>query len=247
MVIWDTVTGDIAGPFKHHDYAVRALSFLPLDGRHIVSAAIDSSVALWDSKSGNAVGGPVWFTGDEKIGSLIRSMLDAVGLTRDGKKVAFELKDHRILVLELTYDIDAHTISMQVLFLLGGHSQSVKCLEFSGDGRFLAGLSFNHTLRIWDLHRDTTEAREQAGFNLASDNAHIEGPYITDGTSIDADGWITRPEDSSGLTVRLLWIPDFHRPSLPWSRSVLMLGREETRLNPERFVHGEEWVKCHQG
>jgi len=247
VAIWDTRTGDLAGPFKHHDYPVQALSFLPPDGRYIASAASrDCSVCLWDSKSGIALCGPVCWTEDEKMGSSTKDTSNAVGLTRDGKKVAFELKDNRIVVLELTYDTDAHTISMQVLFLLGGHSESLKCLEFSEDGWLLAGLSHNRTLRIWDLH-NTTEAHDQAALNTAPDNAHMEISYITDGTSLDAHGWITRTGDSGGSTVRLLWIPDVHRPSLSWSRSVLMLGREETRLNLKRFVNGEEWVKCHQG
>ena len=239
VFIWDTTSGHLAGPFKHHDHAVKALVFLRQD-RCIASAATDSSVCLWDSNSGGAVCGPVRFTEEEGIGSLIKASPYGVALTEDGKKVAFELKDHRILVSELTYDINAHTISVQVLFLLGGHSEYAKCLEFSEDGQFLAGLSANRTLRVWNLH-----TREQAAFNKASDNTHEEIACITDKAFIDEDGWITRTEleDSDGSAVRLLWIPDLHRPSLPWRRSVLMLGWEETSLDTEKFVHGKDWVK----
>ena len=60
IFVWNTLTGNVAGPFTHHHDAsrVHALVFSS-DGKYITSAASDYTLCVWDSSSGKAIRGPV--------------------------------------------------------------------------------------------------------------------------------------------------------------------------------------------
>ncbi|KAJ7193724.1 hypothetical protein GGX14DRAFT_313681, partial [Mycena pura] len=53
-------------------------------------------------------------------------------------------------------------------------------------------------------------------------------------------GWISC--DSSEL---LLWVPGPRRNGLWSPRNTLLIGKEQTLLSFENFVHGTQWAQCY--
>jgi len=109
-----------------------------------------------------------------------------------------------------------------------GHSSWVRSVAFSPDGQQVASGSQDCTIRVWNVATGLIDT----GFS--------EPVTFTDQSIIDKDGWI-RGEGGE----HLLWIPELHRLSLHRPSNIWVGGKNETRLNLRRFVHGTKWADCY--
>lgn len=237
--VWNTQTGDITGPFTHHNGRVRALVFAA-DGKYITSVADDCTWCLWDSTNGMVVRGPVVFSGNQKMNlHNSRPSSWSFALTQDGRKVAFIGKHHTILTFEVLYKGDNEAVPQGPL-LLAGHANQMNMMAFSRDGRHLASTSSYHIIRVWDLQ--AAAERKNARSNETSDEPEIT--ELADDTFIDNDGWAFCTNDRGGPPFRLMWVPEIHRAFIPRPSSVFAGVSNETRLDLRKFVYGKDWVKC---
>lgn len=99
------------------------------DGRLIATAGSDSYILLWDVESGR-----VCWDSEAEIKSV-----DSVTWSPDGRMLIYGGED-----IQLT---DAQTGRAEML--LQGHTQYVKCVSFSSDGRLLASLSVSNEIILW--------------------------------------------------------------------------------------------------
>jgi len=242
IFIWHTQTGDITGPFTHHNGLVRAIVFAA-DGRYVTSVADDCTWCVWDSTNGMAWRGPVVFSDSQKMGlDESRQSKWSIALTGDGRKVAFIGKHHTILVFEVLCTGDSEAVP-QAPLLLAGHANHMNIMAFSRDGRFLASTSNDHTIRVWDLQ--VAAERKNTCINKTSDEPEIT--ELSDDTFIDSDGWALCIDDRGRSPFRLMWVPEIHRAFIPRPSSVFAGVSNETWLDLGRFVHGKDWVKCKDG
>ena len=160
IFMWDLMTDKVAGPFTSHGSEVTALMFSS-DGRYITSVASDCTLCLWDSSDGKIVRGPV---------KAREGYANSSVLALDGRKVAFEGIKNTILVFEVLYKGDSDIVLDNTL-VLAGHINSLYRFAFSTDGQYLATLSRDRTIRIWDLR--TALERKQLLIGSASDISEV--------------------------------------------------------------------------
>ncbi|KAJ7660607.1 WD40-repeat-containing domain protein [Mycena rosella] len=112
---------------------------------------------------------------------------------------------------------------------LEGHTNYVQSIAFSPNGKLIVSGSNDNTVRIWD-----------ASTGIAS--IHLQSSQSPSHWNIDNDGWI-----SCIPSERLLWLPTHHRPGLWSPYNTLVIGRHQTKLSFDNFVHGTNWSKCWRG
>ena len=118
------------------------------DGAYLVSLNWDDqikevSVFVWDAVSGDQL---LTFTvGDERCEDFCT---DAVAFSPDGSRLAVQVDDYDILILDFAATLD--TGSVQELLRLAGHTAVVMGASFSPDGTRLATQSQDNTTKIWD-------------------------------------------------------------------------------------------------
>jgi len=245
IFIWDTLTGNVTGPFTHHHDAsrIKALVFSS-DGKYITSAASDHTLCVSDSSSGKAVRGPVKIHNCQK--EFLRDdgePLITVAMTPNGRRVAF-MGNFTILLCDVLYkgdyDVVLHCISVLAGHLLMGSA------TFSRNGQYLATLSNNDRLRTWDVQA----ALEHKRIIDNLDSAHASSEVFNlDETWIDNDGWATCANgDGANPPLRqLFWVPEIHRVGLRRPSNMCMVGGQWEQLDLENFVHGRNWAKCWRG
>jgi WD40 repeat protein len=144
------------------------LAFTP-DGKHLVIASHDRRIAVWDVGSGERlrvlrVPGGFPHT--------------ALALSPDGRTLAagFTYREagnatHAIALMSLAVG--------RVERLLRGHTEAVKALSFSADGKWLASSSADRTVRVWDL-----DGKEEAEKVVNTDHVVYALALSPDGTRL---------------------------------------------------------------
>jgi WD40 repeat protein len=118
---------------RGHTDAISSVSFSP-DGKHIVSAAWDKTVRIWDAQTGRQVGQPL--EGHTKL-------VNSAAFSPDGKRIVSASMDHTVRIW------DAQT-GRQIGQPLEGHTDAVNSAAFSPDGKHIVSASYDNTVRIWD-------------------------------------------------------------------------------------------------
>lgn len=170
--IWDCDTNTPMATLSGHRNWVLCVSWSP-DGELIATGSMDNTIRLWESKKGLPVGDAL--TGHSKwITSLAWEPLH---LVKAGEKprLATASKDGTIRIWDSARRV--------CLLTLSGHSNSVSCVKWGGQGILYSG-SHDKTVRVWDMKADgrcinilKSHAHWVNHLSLSTDYALRVGPF----------------------------------------------------------------------
>ncbi|KAJ7323201.1 hypothetical protein DFH08DRAFT_887690 [Mycena albidolilacea] len=100
------------------------------------------------------------------------------------------------------------------------------------------------TIRVWDvmsvLNKSSTlpGASISSGHNLLN-TLLLKSPSMQLHWQIN-DGWV-----SCNPLEPLFWLPTHHRIGLWSPHTTLVIGRRQSCLSYDKFVHGTDWAQCY--
>ena len=151
--------------------AIESLHFSG-DGKRLVSAHTDKSIAVWDMPAGTMI----------QRHNLTDMVATFIAVSDDGERIAIPGGRGDIHVWE--------TGSGDEL-ILRGHREMVTWLDFSADGRRLTSTSFDGDVRQWQLPSADLRVIELGPFSLATLGFNQRGEIVaTSGSSL----WIWSPK-----------------------------------------------------
>ncbi|KAF9067617.1 hypothetical protein BDP27DRAFT_899473 [Rhodocollybia butyracea] len=181
---WDARTGDLlVGPFTGHTDQVKCVAF-SRDGEKIVSGSFDKTVLVWDAQTGKPIGAPLtghegivnsvcFSPNGEQIASASLDetvhIWDWDGHSEDSTKPPMVIK-HAAAVQAIAFAPDRDQVvsgsgdslvqiwdtrtGKLVTGPLTGHTQFIRSVAFSPDGKQILSLS-HEAARIWDAYTGT--------------------------------------------------------------------------------------------
>jgi eukaryotic-like serine/threonine-protein kinase len=129
--LWDAAGGSVVRTLLGHGGNVFGAAFSP-DGGRLVSGSTDRTVRIWDAATGALL--HHW---DRLPGPVL-----GVAYSPDGRRVAAAGTDGVLRVWDLNADREP--------LVLKGHTDWVRGLAFSPDGRLLSA-GYDGSVRVWDL------------------------------------------------------------------------------------------------
>ncbi|NET27569.1 S-layer homology domain-containing protein [Okeania sp. SIO1I7] len=172
--LWDIPTGEMLVSFLHSG-VVTAVGFTA-DGRTVIGCSADRGMKSWDIYTGRllhrmngtqpiafgagglrmaASGGPrfirLW---NAEQGQLLRNLsipntnnnrgIEAIAFSEDGQTIAHAMKGESKISV---WDVE----TWKVRYTLEKHSQAIKAIAISPDGKILASSSEDGNINLWDL------------------------------------------------------------------------------------------------
>jgi WD40 repeat protein len=163
------------GPIKSHNASISSVAYSP-DGIHFTSSSLDSTICIWEGKTGQVVLGPL----KEHSASV-----HSVAYSPDGKHVVSGSDDYTMYIWDAETGskaigpLTAHTIVYSVAYSpdgkyivsglgdqtisiwnaetgqvvsgpLKGHNGSVVSVAYSPNGKHIVSASSDSTICIWD-------------------------------------------------------------------------------------------------
>jgi len=127
--LWDVATGRELARLEGHTAIAHTVQFT-LGGRHVVSAANDRTIRIWEVSS-------------RRLVRTIQSPdpIERAALSSDERLALTANRDHPILV----WDLDAGRVIGQ----WAGHDGEVTSLDISADGRHALSSGYDQTVRVW--------------------------------------------------------------------------------------------------
>lgn len=138
--IWDCNTQTPMSTLKGHFNWVLCVSWSP-DGELIATGSMDNTIRLWEGNKGQPVGDAL-----RGHGKWITSLSwEPIHLVKPGQKprLASASKDGTIKIWD--------TARRVCLITLSGHTSSVSCIKWGGQGILYSG-SHDKTIRAWDMN-----------------------------------------------------------------------------------------------
>ena len=138
---------------------------------------------------------------------------------------------------------------------LVAHTEPVRSVAFSQDGRCIISASSDNTLRIWDTEVNVRGAsatfvipKIQFSSNPCHALCEVHSLFenamdITsdwrDSIQVQEDGWIWGPHNRL-----LLWVPPMYFPRFYHPRTKHLIGIASMELDLSNFAHGLLWESC---
>jgi small GTP-binding protein len=137
---------------RGHTSAIFRIAWSP-DGAYLASPAADTTIRMWDSRSGACV-----HTLKGHTNNVI-----SVAWSPDGKRLASASQDETIRLWDAASGEHSQTLK--------GHADTVRSVAWSPDGKRLASASNDRTIRLWDAasgeHSQTLEEHTDMITNVA--------------------------------------------------------------------------------
>ncbi|GAW23976.1 hypothetical protein ANO14919_135550 [Xylariales sp. No.14919] len=162
IFVWNIEKAKVCHQLTGHCHYVRDISFSP-DSGLLASCSEDSTVRIWDTKTGEMLN-KLSLSGKKEEGLSVSFSPDGLRLAcgsggRDG--------GHMYLWKAVPSALGVKSYEEERVFL--GHTQTVTAIRFSRDGRHILSSSWDDTLRIWQVDRlkvgvtakDTTESSQE--------------------------------------------------------------------------------------
>ncbi|CUA72610.1 putative WD repeat-containing protein alr3466 [Nostoc sp, PCC 7120] [Rhizoctonia solani] len=136
LCVWDPQNGQlVAGPLKGHDDRVWSVDYSP-DGKWLASGSLDGTVCIWNTDTYEQKGGPLRPVGKR------REMILSVVFSPDSAMIAAGYGS----MIHLWDRLSGQLIGQP----LEGHTDIIKSLVFSPNGKHLVSSSDDCSIRIWD-------------------------------------------------------------------------------------------------
>ena len=133
--IWDVKTGKTIHTLTGHTDNIDGMC-LSDDGKTILSGSSDGTARLWDVATGKEL---KRFEGHKKSG------VPAVALAAGGKLAASGSGNGKMIVWK--------TDTLEEVFSVDAHTNHVRCLLFTSDGKSLISGSWDGTVKVWDVEK----------------------------------------------------------------------------------------------
>ena len=182
-ILWDLATKQPKRVFAKHRATVHDLAFSQ-DGKQLATAGMDGNVYIWDLTLPNpAAADPVELRGH--IGSAL-----GVAFSPDGSRVATAGFDRTVRLWDPKSGAEKPAGERRAAdekVTLRGHTDTVWCVAFSGDGLKLASASFDGTARIWDSS-PVEEATFPGSFTIRNEDKKPDEDHRVNRVAFSKDG-----------------------------------------------------------
>ncbi len=180
--VWDAQTGNVVLSLKGHVREVTGVAFSP-DGRRIASSSSDRTLKVWDAEKGQEVHTLKGHTKPVRCLAIRRP---------DGQRIVtggggHDRRGNGLPGTLTVWDAERG----QVLHTLKGHTEPVRCVAFSPDGKRIVSGSEDKTLKVWDAENGK-EVRTLKG-----------GPSGVNSVAFSLDGKRIVSEDSDSASARV--------------------------------------------
>ncbi|KAI9772504.1 MAG: hypothetical protein M1840_000709 [Geoglossum simile] len=219
--LWDSKTGVLRGtlegyshiqiPFPHPLRPANATAFSP-DGKLLASVSQDSTIRLWDSKTGAPLSTLVGHS----------SSVNTVAFSPDGQLLASASMDRAVRLWDPKTGAPLGTLE--------GHSGPVTAVAFSPDSQLLASASWDSTVRLWDSKTEAPRGIREGHSNGIDAVAFSPDGHLLASASCDSTVRLWDPktgspqgtlEGHSGPVTAVAFSPDCHLlASASWDSTI---------------------------
>lgn len=144
--------------FQAHKSEINDLAFCMSEGRELcVSASSDSTVKMWDSRSGQSVG---TLRSDSPVMSVAARNGVVVGGTTDSKAIVWVAKTQR------------------TRYKMTGHRGKIMSVEFSSNAKQVVTAATDRTVKVWDVSRNKCEGTLHCPSECTSATFTLDGSTV---------------------------------------------------------------------
>ena len=140
--LWNPVTGQAVSILSGHNTVPECVTFSP-DGKILASGGKTGEIKLWDTTTNKEI---------VTLHSTYQNIIWSLSFSPDGKYLAAAEGG-----MEALGNVTGHLVtvwdvsSRQIVTTLQGHTNDVRAVAFSPDGKLLASGSYDNTMKFWNV------------------------------------------------------------------------------------------------